>query len=507
VTGHDVDRPLGLTTGQIAFRLFLTCWIVYVLHFATNIVREIYPAIAIGDHLSFRVDEYARLHPDLFESEGRGWHINNNPGVSMVAAIPYAIARPAIDRVVERVKQGRASGATPPAYDSPWPMAREFYAETWRRGLDLKLGLAAFVMQAFCMAPSSALGVVAMFFALRSVFGSDRRALWLAVLYAFGTPAFFRTGYLNQNLMLGHIAFMGFLALWNPGRSRLWSTRTRTVLGGVAGGAALLFDYSGIVLLVGLFAYAVLRRLRDGSPREAMVHGLWFLAGALPPLALLWFYQWQSFGHPFYPAQHWMPAVAWVDHGYRGFSPPQADLLFALAFDRRYGLFVTCPLFLLALAVPLVNRGSLRRLQTLEAAALTGCVIGLWLFCGGVNYARLQFNTGIRHLAPIFPFLFLLTAVVLMRLPVPARYFVAVLAVAQAWCLAMYRDVEIGPLGVMDSVAHVLLGGFQLPALTTLSRLGGGVSAYFPDGVSPLPLFALTAAVLVGIWRPRLWRA
>jgi hypothetical protein len=134
-------------------------------------------------------------------------------------------------------------------------------------------------------------------------------------------------------------------------------------------------------------------------------------------------------------------------------------------------------------------------------------VIGLWLFCGGVNYARLQFNTGIRHLAPIFPFLFLLTAVVLMRLPVPARYFVAVLAVAQAWCLAMYRDVEIGPLGVMDSVAHVLLGGFQLPALTTLSRLGGGVSAYFPDGVSPLPLFALTAAVLVGIWRPRLWRA
>ena len=139
---------------------------------------------------SYGEDEYARLHPDLFESEGRGWHINNNPGVSMVAAIPYAIARPAIDRLVERVRQGRASGATPPAYDSPWPMAREFYAETWRRGLDLKLGLAAFVMQAFCMAPSSALGVVAVFFALRNVFGSDRKALWLAILYAFGTPAF-----------------------------------------------------------------------------------------------------------------------------------------------------------------------------------------------------------------------------------------------------------------------------------------------------------------------------
>ncbi len=74
-------EPWRLTPREIAVRLFLTCWIVFSLHFATNTVREIYLALAIGDHLSFRVDEYANLHPDLFEKEGYGWHIGSNPGV------------------------------------------------------------------------------------------------------------------------------------------------------------------------------------------------------------------------------------------------------------------------------------------------------------------------------------------------------------------------------------------------------------------------------------------
>ena len=123
-------------------RLFLTCWLVFVVHFASNTVREIYLALAIGDHLSFRVDEYAGMHPDLFEKPGYGWHIGANPGASMLAAIPYAAARPVIDRAVARANRNR-SNSEPPAYNSPWPMAREFYREAWRRGYDVKFGLAA----------------------------------------------------------------------------------------------------------------------------------------------------------------------------------------------------------------------------------------------------------------------------------------------------------------------------------------------------------------------------
>jgi hypothetical protein len=154
----------------IAIRLFFTCWILYSLHFATNIVREIYLAVSLGDHGTFRVDEYAGLHPDLFEKPGYGWHINNNPGASMIASIPYFFNRIWIESISERIKINRDKAAGPPDYESPWPLARKFYAEAWKRGLDVKLGLAALVMQVFCMAPLSAAGVVFMFSALRRIF-------------------------------------------------------------------------------------------------------------------------------------------------------------------------------------------------------------------------------------------------------------------------------------------------------------------------------------------------
>jgi len=498
--------PWRFSPRGIATRLFLTCWLIYGLHFATNIVREIYPALALGDHFSFRLDEYANMHPDLFEKPGYGWHSGNNPGVSMIAAIPYALARPFIDRAVAHVQRLRAaSGQTePPAYNSPWPMAREFYKESWRRGFDVKFGLAALVMHAFCMAPISALGVVAMFFSLRHVFRSDRTACWLALLYGFGTPVFFRTGYLNHNLMLGHLAFFGFVAMWNPGHGKRWSSRTRFFLGGLSGGAAFLFDNSGVVLLLGLFVYGLIQRRRAASddPRrifDVARHGLWYVLGTLGPVGLLWFYQWKSFGSPLYPGQHWMPPVEWIELGYQGFGWPQLGLLLSLAFDYRYGLFVTCPLFLLAPVALLVNRGERRIMPGLELTAMLALSIALWVFFSGVNYTRLQFNTGIRYLAPIFPLIFIPAAVALLRLPRIAIYFIAVVSVTESWCLAMHRDVERG-LGVFDPVLHVFIGGFELPALTTISRMGAQIGEFASRGVSPLPLLALAAVILYGVW-------
>jgi hypothetical protein len=504
-------KPERLVSSGIAVRLFLTCWLVYGLHFATNIVREIYPALALGDHFSFRLDEYANLHPDIFEKQGYGWHINNNPGVSMLAAIPYAISRPVIDRMVASVRQRRAANAQaePPAYNSPWPMAREFYQEAWRRGYDIKFGLAAWVMHIFCMAPISALGVIVMFFVLRLIF-SDRAALWLALLYAFGTPVFFRTGYLSHNMMLGHFVFMGFVVMWNPGHSERWTSQTRFFLGGLAGGTAFLFDNSGVVLLLALFIYGLLQRWRQWHPervtengRNRIVdvarHGFWYVLGTLGPVGLLWFYQWRSFGHPFYPGQHWMPPVHWSGQGYQGLSWPQPELLLSSLFDYRYGLFVSCPILLLALIAPFMNRVGRRSLPWLELWTMLGFFAALWLFCGGVHYTRLQFNTGIRYLASVLPFLFILTTLSLMRLRPRIVYFLAVLSIAEAWSMAMYRDVERG-LGVLDPILHVFIGGFQLPALTTLSRMGDQFGEFVANGVSPLPIFALSGAIIYGLW-------
>lgn len=497
--------PWRFPTRGLAVRLFLTCWLVYAMHWATDIVREIYPAVALGDHFSFRVDEYGGLHPDLFNKPGYGWHIGNNPGVSILAAIPYALARPLIDPIVARSLEKRAaSGLTePPTFDTPRPNARIFYAEAWRRGLDVKLGLAAFVMHFLFMAPISALAVVSVFYALRHIFKSDRTAVWLALLYAFGTPVFFRTGFLNHNLMLGHIVFWGFLAVWNPGDNERWSTRTRYLIAGLCGGTAVLFDYSGGVFLLALFAYVLAKAYKRFGHVGAVRAGATYVVGSIPPVLLLWFYQWRAFGNPFLPGQHWMPPVKYIERGYQGFSLPMPDLLGTLLFNHHFGLFVCAPLLMLALACPRVNRGIARQLPKLEEWFLLGLFVALWVFFSANNYTRLQANTGIRYMTPILPFLFVPAAITLMRLRPRVIYAIAVFSVTISWALAMYRGV-LGPLGLGEPLVRLFTGGFTLPVLTTLSHTSGQYGDFWAKGVSPLPLFALAAAVLWGIWSKRL---
>jgi hypothetical protein len=309
---------------------------------------------------------------------------------------------------------------------------------------------------------------------------------------------FFRTGFLNHNLIVGYVAAAGFVAVWNPAGDTRWPRHTRAVLGGAAGGLAVLLDYTGAVMLIGLMLYGALRS-RSERPSSGLVSfSAWFGAGALGPLLLLWFYQWTSFGDPFQPAQRWMPEVAWAESGYRGFSFPMPDLLAATLFDYRYGLFVSCPLALLALAAPWVDRGRLLpRRETLFVLAL---FVAFTVFCAGINYGRLQFNTGIRYMTAMLPFLFVAAAVVLVRLPWAVRYGISVGSLALSWSLAMHRDVERG-FGVPGAVMHTVIGGFELPALTTISRMGGTFGEIVERGVSPLPLFALTAAALYGVWR------
>src|SRR5262249_30845419 len=156
-------------------------------------------------------------------------------------------------------------------------------------------------------------------------------------------------------------------------------------------------------------------------------HGLWYALGTLGPVGLLWFYQWRSFGNPFLPGQHWMPPVEWIDQGYQGMGWPQFSLLLSLAFDYRYGLFVTSPLFLLAPLALYVNRGKRRLMPELELTTMLALAAVLWVFFSGVNYTRLQANTGIRYLAPIFPLLFIPAALTLARLPRRVVYFLAVI--------------------------------------------------------------------------------
>ena len=263
------DASVKVHRRSVSLRLFVTCFIVFGLHFATNTVREIYPALSLADHMSFDVSEYQGLHPDIFEMEGRGTFINNNPGASMMGAVPYVLLKPVVDRVVDRVQAMRSGepDSQDTTYNSIYPMAQEFYKNARAKGFDVKFGLAAAIMQGLVMAPLSALSAVVMFWLLLAMTKNRRASVLLALLYAFATPVFYRTAQLNQNLLLAHFALFSFALLWRPGAD---GKKPFYMLAGLCAGWTVVLDYSGIVALAALSCYALSRWLSCSSDERSI---------------------------------------------------------------------------------------------------------------------------------------------------------------------------------------------------------------------------------------------
>jgi hypothetical protein len=226
---------------------------------------------------------------------------------------------------------------------------------------------------------------------------------------------------------------------------------------------------------------------------ESRLDILWYIGGAALAATMLLMYQWKAFGSPLYPAQSYMPPATFTELGYRGMSWPRLDLLWDTAFSARFGLFTSAPVLLLSLYFP----GWFQRYRLVNVPELvfilTFCLL-FFLFCAANQYGRMQFNTGVRHVVPVTPFLFLLAAGVLVRMPAILAALIGLLTTYWSWCLAMYRDVEQG-LGVLESILHVTLEGFRFPWLTTLEKMG-----YFAGGTSAVPLLVFLAAVLWIIW-------
>jgi len=487
-----------------ACRLFITCWLVYALHFATNTVREIYPALSLGDRMSFDVTEYTDLHPDIFEIPGRGVFINSNPGASILGALPYTLTRPLIDWIVERINRSRdGSPELLPKYDIPFPLVKEFYRKAYERGLDVKLGLAAGVMQALLMAPLSAFSAVLMFYILVSLTGSIRTALLLALLYAFATPVFYRTAQLNQNLLVGHSAFFAFALLWRPWKkdaSPLCAS-TSYLGAGLLCGWAVVLDYSGLVVLSVLGLYALVRVFSLRKKTRVVSNMFSFVIGVTVAISVLMAYQWLYFGHPLYPAQHYMPPTPFSRYGYNGLNWPDLRLLWETAFGMRFGLFISAPLLLMSLYIP----GWFQRTRIVAAQETWLIIIYsvvFFLFSASIKFGYLQFNSGVRYIVPVVPFLFLLSAGVLLRMPKLLATIVGIAATYWSWCLAMYRDVEHG-LGIPESIIHVTLEGPRLPWIKTLERMN-----YVTTDYASSIVIALAAIVLWSIWAlrtPRIW--
>lgn len=480
---------------SVAWRLFFTVWLIYTFHFASDVARETYLAITLAENASIRVDEYLGLHPDLFQMEGRGAYINNNPGASMLGAVPYFVARPAFE-LLFKLKPALIAPKPDAFYDDPRPNRNKFFDAVRARGLDIKLGLAAAAMHAGLMVPLGAAAAVAVFVYLRGILRDERKALWLALLYAFGTPIFFRSAFLNQNVLIAHAMLAAFLAASSLARERSDAApNKRLFLVGLMVGMSMLFDYSAIPLAVAFGLWVIAQGWGRGGLPQGFAWGVRYVAGAAGPIALLFAYQWAAFGNPFLPAQSYMPPTRYSVLGWNGFFLPNPELMWRNLLDPSFGLLAFCPLLVLALGAPFIQQRD-GGLQRNELWLILGVSAALYLFLSCVAFAFLQWNTGVRYMVPAVPLLFFAAVPVLLKLPEWARYTFVIPTVAISWAVSMTRDSVPGALG------RVFLQGFELPWLTVLRKTASGYMESLSTGASPIAILILLAVILWLVWRP-----
>jgi len=490
-----------MSIGSMAWRLFVTSWIVYAVHFATDFSREHFLVMSMVENHTFRLDPYADMHNDIFVLPNGHAHHGANPGISMIGAVPYFFAAPLVDRVVA-AELAHRSNETHPVYRDPRLARRLFYTLARERGLDVRFGLVGMVTEFFAMAPLAAFGVVVVFLLLEGAGLRPRLALAGAILYGFGTPVFFRAAYLNHNLAVGIFAITGLWLLWNPGDRLRWSDGRRAVLAGLCGGVAFLCDYSGALVLGALGIYGLLR-VWEGRPgmREIGRLSVRFALGAAGPILLLWYYQWASFGNPFLPPQNYMAPVPWSDLGYQGVTGPQAELWWMLLLDARFGLLITCPILILAVFGPWLAWTKRSPIPMRETVFCLAFSIAFIVFFSSVQYTRLQYIHGIRYVVPVIPFLLLPTIAMLLQLPRIVSIALGLGSLALGWGMAMARLQELQG-SVFDGFLDLLVGGPQLPALLTFEKM----AAQYDPGlahVSPTTIFLLAGVAIAVIWTVR----
>ncbi|MCY3004073.1 MAG: hypothetical protein NTV21_19930 [Planctomycetota bacterium] len=515
---------------SIKVRLFVICWIVYSAFFATNVVREHYPAFALIERGDWVCDRYEGFHADLFRHTDGHVYTGNNLMGSLIAVPPLALFDPLLDKLEERSKAKLADsgGVVDATYDTKYPLRQKMFRRVKEAGLDLRFGASTAITSAFLMAPLCAAFVVLMYSTLLARGIERKRAVWLAFLFAFATPVFYRSAHLNHNVFLMMVLFGAFLALWpRPGEGERLST-ARRALGGFLCGMAISLDYAGFVPAGMLALYFVIPRVRSGGLATALKEALPSVLAALPPILFLLGTQWAMYGNAFTPGQFVMPRQnEFVDIGARGIMLPSTEVFFKNLVSPSWGLIPFAPLLLFAFLPGRRADETSRVLPRHERLWVWLYTLAFLGFCAMNVYSLLQFNTGFRYLLPVVPFLFLFAADPLARLD---RRWLAALTVAvvfHAVVLQMYREVsdtenDLRRVAVQLGTSSMSVDGYweqmltktpvpasfvrlfhdgpELPWLTVLRQTSPN-SAWLGSSFLALGLIVAVAAASWGVWR------
>jgi len=483
-------------------RIFVICWLVYTLHFSTNVVREHYPAFSLIDQGNFQVDEYLGFHSDIFRHTDGHAYIGNNVAGSLPAVPGLLIFDPVLDRLEDYRLKHPSGGGSSVYYDTEYPNRAGFLRKVKERGLDLRFGAATFITTFTCQAPLAALLVVLIYGLLLKRGLRGIRAVSLAFLFAFGTPVFYRAAHLNHNLFFALVLFGSFLLLWKEDGVPV--TRWRRFFAGLLAGAGLALDYAGALTLLVLYGYLVLARRKDVGLLRAIGESLIFVLGSIPPVAFLLWTQWWMYGNPFLPGQFHMPDVNYTEMGVRGMTLPDPSVFYENLMSPDWGLIPFAPMFVLLLVPALYRKGKMI-LPRREGVFVAVFTLAFLLFCAANQYSLMQFNSGFRYLLPVVPFLFLALSDHFARMPTWLLFLVGAPSVIHGWVLAMTRFTRpemASPLhAVPESWRRVLHEGLQLPWLNVLRGTTPDPDHIVHWAIWPFFLLLCTGLVCFWVWR------
>lgn len=495
---------------SVRVRLFLITWIVFTVHFATNVVREHYPAFSLIETGTFAVDRYWGFHSDIFPHEGH-YYVGNNVTASVIAAVPLLVFDPILDKFEEYEKDKIAKYGVPKTvYRTSHTNSQKLLMAAQKEGVSLRFGASTVVTTAFLMAPLSALFVLLMFRILRERGVDESKAVMLSFVFAFATPYFFRTGVLNHNMMVAYTGLLAFHLIWaRPGNDVPISTKNKAIAGALSG-LALALDYSGVIPLLVFFAYLILRRVKSAGWKSAILESTPFVLGSVPPVLFLLYTQWAMFGNPWLPGQFWMPDTQSTPYhdaytnpyshmGFRGFTFPTPDLYLLNLFTPTYGMYTYGPLLMLG-AVPAwffykKQRGD--RPMILDRAAwwfITAYVFAFLTFCSANQFSRIQANSGFRYMIPLVPLIFLQVADHLVHWQKKWLWLLLVPITIHSWVISMVREP------VDESWHAVLTEGPRFPWLGVLRATQPPDHPILSSPLLWWGLAAFVGAVCWGIW-------
>lgn len=323
---------------------------------------------ALVERGTLYIDGYEKNTGDVSTGTGGHVYINKAPGVSFLAAVPYAI-----------VRGGESLLGIEPS------------EEVSRTDIRLVTAMA-------CGVAGAAVGPVLFLFGRRRAGTAPAQAVLVAVAVLFGTIVF-----AYATLLMAHVPAALFLLL------AFVLLPDRPMAAGVAAGVATTCFYV-CAIAVPLLALIALRR----SARSL----LRFLAGGAPFAILLGLYHWACFGSPFRTAVE--SSAFFTEKGllFGVLRAPQAEALREITIGPFRGLFFTSPVLLLGLAgiVFMMRRPGWR----LTGAAIAIVTAGFILTIAGFNGWSGGWAFGPRYLLPVIPLLGLAMLFVPWTRPVAA---------------------------------------------------------------------------------------